>query len=286
MTDLPWWRKNYQFSIDQAVPKAFHFLAGPHGVATVKVYDDGRTQQGWGMLGKKKDDGSRGPNFPVQYRRRVFDSRFAVQAHKINRAPFAFVMRSMKLVCIDIDGKNGGFQGALQLGDLPPTLAETSKSGTGYHLFYIVDDEWDTTEGFAAHEDHIGIVEGVDIRATGCVFHYERQRWNDLPLAPLPEGIRCRLNQKEAARARGRIATNQEGMDMDDIIIAEHTLKEELAAPIAAGKRNNTLFAIGSKMRAAGIDGWDDQVHERAVQVGLDHNEADKLVRNIEAYGD
>ena len=62
---------------------------------------------------------------------------------------------------------------------LPPTLAETSKSGDGYHLFYLVDEEWDDEKGYGLLGDRIGIEQGVDIRATGCVYHHPQQRWND-----------------------------------------------------------------------------------------------------------
>ena len=56
------------------------------------------------------------------------------------------------------------------------------------------------------------------------------------------------------------------------------------AAPIPAGKRNNTLFAIGAEMKIAGIIGWQEQVYNRAVEVGLSDDEAEKLVNNIEKY--
>lgn len=62
-------------------------------------------------------------------------------------------------------------------------------------------------------------------------------------------------------------------------------LEAELAKPIAAGKRNNTLFAIGSQLKDAEVPDWEQKVADRAVQVGLSDVEADKLVRNIAAYG-
>ena len=54
-------------------------------------------------------------------------------------AHFAFVMRAQcSLVCIDIDGKNGGLIHApVKLeACCAHTLAGASKSGDGYHLWY------------------------------------------------------------------------------------------------------------------------------------------------------
>ena len=61
-------------------------------------------------------------------------------------------------------------------------------------------------------------------------------------------------------------------------------LIDELDKPIADGKRNNTLFAIGSKMKQAQIPNWDVLVGDRATQVGLDDDEIDKLISNINSY--
>ena len=47
---------------------------------------------------------------------------------------------------------------------------------------------------------------------------------------------------------------------------------------------NNTLFAIGSQMKQAGVEGWDEKVEQRALQLGLAQEEVDKLVGNIDRY--
>ena len=65
----------------------------------------------------------------------------------------------------------------------------------------------------------------------------------------------------------------------------QSTIQSRLTAPIAPGKRNNTLFAIGAEMKVAGILGWQEQVLDRAIQLGLDQDEAEKLVNNVERYG-
>ena len=61
-------------------------------------------------------------------------------------------------------------------------------------------------------------------------------------------------------------------------------LKARLSNPIPAGKRNNTLFAIGSDMKEAGIVDWDILVGARAEAVGLDPDEVVKLIGNIDRY--
>ena len=205
------------------------------------------------------------------------------------QVPAALIMRSVSLVCIDIDGKNGGIESAAAL-NLPHTMAETSKSGTGYHLFYLVDDSWNPTFGFERLRDRIGWRKGIDVRATGCVYHYPSQRWNTALPAPLPDFLLLDLEQARdelAARAE-HITTLRTSTDPDDkmeFLMLQTTIQSRLTAPIPAGKRNNTLFAIGAEMKIAGIVGWQEQVLDRAVEVGLAKDEAEKLVKNVERYG-
>ena len=58
----------------------------------------------------------------------------------------------------------------------------------------------------------------------------------------------------------------------------------ELAKPIPAGKRNNTLFALGSKMKEARVPEWSELLADRANEIGLDEDEIDKLIANIVKY--
>ena len=189
------------------------------------------------------------------------------------------------MVCIDIDGKNGGIEHARRLGVLPPTLAETSKSGNGYHLFYLVDDEWGG-EGFAAFSDHIGIEQGVDIRSVGCVFHHQQQRWNWRPPVPLPNHLKeLMLARKQRhEHQQTRITKVIESGDEMETIMLHDELVSDLAKPVPQGKRNTTLFAIGQKMKAAGVPDWETKIEDRATQLGLDSAEVDQLVRNITRY--
>ena len=65
---------------------------------------------------------------------------------------------------------------------------------------------------------------------------------------------------------------------MQDQLIAD------LNKPIPAGRRNTSLFAIGSQMFLGQVPGWKQLVHDRALALGLDLDEADKLIANIERY--
>lgn len=249
------------------------------GPAYVEVYPDGSTAPGWG-----------GTQFISKYAKRGFHVRRAQTMFERKQTPFALVMRSVALVCLDIDGKNGGFDSAAAL-NLPLTMAETSKSGNGYHLFYVVDDAWNPTFGFERLRDRIGWRTGIDIRYVGCVYHYPSQRWNTAQPAPLPESLLVDLEQArddQVARME-HITTLRTSTDPDDqmeFLIMQSTIQSRLDAPIAPGKRNNTLFAIGAEMKVAGITGWSEQVFNRAVALGLDNDEAEKLVKNIDRYGD
>lgn len=275
----PWWMTD-TYDVDVPLPQQIKDLA-PYGPALVSVYSEGSTQGGWGQI----DSGS--GTFMENYLAKKFAHRTKVHMSKTKGAPFAIVMRSVKAVCIDIDGKNGGLTSATQLGLLPPTLAETSKSGTGYHLFYELPEEWDDKLGFASLSDAIGIVEGVDIRATGCVYHYPQQRWNDREIVPLPKHLLDRLEAKQTTRLAAsdrfeKIITEGDEIDM---AMLHSELEKELAKPITDGSRNNTLFAIGSKMYAAGYDDWQTMIENRGEELDLDPDEIDKLVLNIVRYG-
>jgi len=196
-------------------------------------------------------------------------------------------MRSLALVCIDIDGKNGGEVGAKQLGLLPPTLAETSKSGNGWHLFYAVTPGvWNEDRGFDEYSDHIGISPGVDIRAVGCVYHYPSQRWNGRRAAPLPQFLAelFTARKQKITQYAERVTKVREAGDEMEILMMQDELVTELKKPIPAGKRNTTLFAIGSQMAEAGVLDWDEQLVKRADEVGLDKAEAEKIVENIQRY--
>lgn len=266
------------YVVDTEIPQEFIDNAGPHGPALVRVWPDGTTDPGWGM-----------PVFMEKYSKGRFTRTRDVilKGYMEEKWAYAFIMRSMRIVCIDIDGKNGGFTGVGQLGMLPYTLSETSKSGNGYHLFYLVsDDEWSDDFGFAPFGDRIGLQQGVDFRATGCVYHYPSQRWNNRQLVELPEHIKSALRdrqQKAAAQVANIVKVLDTG-DEEEVLLMRDALVEDLKKPIPAGRRNNTLFAIGSQLFLAQVSDWETLVRDRAMELGLDVGETDKLVRNISAY--
>lgn len=278
----PWWTTD-RYDDDTALPSSFTDWQGPQGVALVKTWPSGKTDQGWGL---QPPPGST-EGFIPRYNRGEFNSRRVIYGFKLEKWTFAIVMRSLRMVCVDIDGKNGGDKGAQLLGPLPPTLAETSKSGNGYHLFYSLEEDWDFSRGYATLGDRIGIEVGVDIRATGCVYHHLQQRWNRREIAPLPSYLQELLvsrEQKVTAAAERITAIIQNNDDLEVLMLHDEILSD-LAKPIPAGKRNITLFAIGNKMRQAGIESWDTKLSARADEVGLGPDETLKLVQNIERYG-
>jgi hypothetical protein len=255
--------------------------AGPKGIAVVRTFADGRTDPGWGLQSK---DGK--PAFMERYTKGAFRLSPVLFGYEQRQHAFAFVMRAMKVVCIDIDGKNGGLLHAGKLGMLPYTLAETSKSGDGYHLFYTVEDEWDEEVGFARFSDRIGLEQGVDFRGTGCVYHYQSQRWNHRQIATLPAHLVTRLDtytQKKIA-ATAVITKVLDTEDEVEVAIMHDQLLTDLAKPIPAGRRNNTLFAIGQQLKLAQVPDWDNLLYQRAVAVGLSVDEAGKLVTNVQKY--
>lgn len=279
---MSWWETD-TYKVDAIVPKEFLKAAGPSGVACVRAYDDGKTAPGWGMKPDKN-----GFTFMDNYQAGRFDPQIAKIGMLSGRWSFAFVMRSMSLVCIDIDGKNGGMENVGKLGLLPETLAETSRSGNGYHLFYKVsDDVWNDKLGFAMFNDRIGIVPGVDVRALGCVYHVKQQRWNDRPIAELPPTLKASLQAKQAQVDDDVkvITALLDSGDRDEILVMQHTLVQDLKKPIPQGRRNTTLFAIGTQMKIADVKDWDELLYLRGRQVGLDKREADKIVENVKKYG-
>lgn len=277
----PWWLTD-TYDKDYAIPAEFLAEAGLEGPALVRVWNEGKTDPGWGLTNKEGR-----PTFIPLYSRKKFNAQPILVGYAEGLWAFAFVMRSMRIVCIDIDGKNGGLSHVGNLGMLPPTISETSKSGDGYHLFYKVsEDVWDPDAGFAAYGDRIGIEQGVDFRGTGCVYHYPTQRWNGRGLAELPIRIKDRLlahQQRKAATAANIIKT-LELEDPEEVLIMQNDLLQDLKKPIPAGRRNNTLFAIGQQLKLAQIPDWETHLHARALQVGLDQAEADKLVANVQRY--
>lgn len=289
-----WWMDDEYYETEIPLPQEFYDSCSPihqRQPALVKVFPkpdrDPLTQQGWGLLGPKdKETGVRGEGFMPRYHRGEFLPGRALARYHRHGEPFAIVMRAVSMICVDIDGKNGGLEHASELGLTIPTLAETSKSGNGYHLFYRVPDTWDDEKGFGMYADAIGIVQGVDIRGGGCVYHYPTQRWNNRPLADIPPFLAQKLTEREQRRTSvaAKIVAITSTTDDTEILMLHDELLTELKKPILAGKRNQTLFAIGSQMKLADVPDWDQEILTRANQIGLDDTEANKLVGNIESY--
>ena len=275
-----WWESD-RYIFEGAMPEEMSKIAGPNDMALVRVFDDGSTQSGWGLQGK---NGSAG--FMERYADGEFLPKRALYRYEQKNEPFAFVMRSLKAVVVDIDGKNGGLDGIKTFGAMPATLSETSKSGNGYHLWYLLPDDWDDETGYNELPDAIGIAQGVDIRAVGCVYHYPQQRWNTKPMTELPIWLADRLREKKQKRASDRANLNKiSTLDETEQLLMHAELIAELNKPIKAGARNNTLFAIGGKLKQAGVPDWEKEVLRRGDEIGLGTSEVEKIVDNIENYG-
>lgn len=278
MTD---WIFNDNYSRSCPIPNEFNLYAGPNGVATVRVWDNGSTEKGWGLKSKAGEH-----SFMQLYTSNRFNPKRIIGSSPDITPPFAFVMRSMSLICIDIDGKNGGFDSIKKLGYLPQTLAEISKSKDGYHLFYYTSDIWNSETGFASFGDRVSIEQGIDLRATGCVYHYTKQRWNTSDIAALPTHLHELFTAKETVKKLSDklIQNTIANADQDELLLLQEELKNDLAKPIIDGTRNNTLFAIGSKMKALNVPNWPDLIRTRGTDLGLPDFEIEKLIYNIDVY--
>ena len=62
--------------------------------------------------------------------------------------------------------------------------------------------------------------------------------------------------------------------------------QESLKRQIPLGRRNQTLFAIGSQLYLLGFEYWQDKIEEKAEECGLDPAETAKIVHNIPNYAD
>jgi hypothetical protein len=230
-----------------------------------------KTQSGWGQT-----------RFMENFQRGKFKPARILSEFKAGY-PFGIIMRSVPAICCDIDGKNGGIQASSIL-RLPETKAEASKSGNGYHLFYSVPESlWDPEKGFADFPDANGLIPGVDIRSVGIVYHYSQQRWNNLDMAPLPRTLRKLLEQKKVTK---ELALAYKGTDLsgEDLAIAQEQILERLAKPIPAGRRNQSLYAIGCGLFKYNVKGWPDLLRARGDQLGMDQREMTGIINHIQRY--
>jgi hypothetical protein len=238
------------------------------GVAVVAVYGE-KTQPGWGN-----------ERFMRNYLRQFF-------AHPIEEGkPYALVMRSLRLLCVDIDGKNDGYTTAAKL-NLPPTLAETSRSGNGHHLFYEYPDVWDKEQGYVSQPDRIGMWPGIDIKSTGVVYHHSHQLWNSEAIAVLPGDVWAKLQQRNERDAELRITPSQAAeLTDDDLKFKRDILLIELSRPRKDG-RDSSLWRIGASLLNLGVD--EQYMSEKILAAGLSWGVPEdiitgKIIPNIISY--
>jgi hypothetical protein len=266
-----WFEDNEQYKLDLPSPAQFGF----EHLSLVKVYPNGKTQPGWGA----KD-------FVANMEKGLFEPRKAIRFYEKYQQPFAFVMRSVPLICVDIDGKNGGMQIANALGLNQPTLAERSRSLNGYHLFYRMPyTSWTAGRGYDEFDDIIGLLPGIDIKGTGLVFHYPNQRWNEEDIQLLPPSLAELIGRARDVRRAARITKlGTQDLDEDELVIVHDQLRDELNKKVDIGNRNNRLYAIGAQMFVTQYPSWDLALYDRGVELGLTLEEVTELIKNIEQY--
>lgn len=258
-----WWENKDAFDQEDAVLDRY---SGPEGVATVKVFDSGKTQPGWGDA-----------DFMKNYK--LGKMRQSVQRTQ----PFAYVMRSLDMIVVDVDARNDGYQ-SLKALNLPRTLAETSKSGEGLHLWFVTSEEWDDQTGYSAYSDRIGLMPGIDIRGVGCVFHYPQQRWNNEFPAFMPEHLANKLLVRQQMTHDPQVLST---MMQDDPIEAKRLIQQILKTaeqPIKAGNRNQTLFAMSSQLFLLGYEDWEEVIRNLGYTSGLPDEEVEKIIGNAMKY--
>lgn len=234
-----------------------------------------KVQPGWG---RKTYMDNRNKN--------AFSRRRALRFYENTSQPFAVVMRSIPVICVDIDGKNGGIETANTL-QLPRTAAEISKSGNGYHLFYELLDQWDEKYGYQSMGDVNGLVPGIDIRGTGIVYHYPGQLWNQTTITPLPKSLFELVDRRSKLKYESRVTrSGASALDEDDLAILHDKLKTRLERTIPQGMRNNRLFEVGAKMYAAFYPNWQLELYDRGLEVGLDEKEIGGIIESIEKYAE
>jgi len=267
---MRWYENMEQYTNPAGLPLQFPAY---WDLALVHVYDDSATTTGWGRESFMKNLVA-GKFRPQGYLKRFGHGR-----------AFGIVMRSVPLLCIDIDGKNGGFQAARVL-ELPPTLAETSKSGNGLHLFYQVPGEvnWHEKYGYEEVPDVIGLLPGVDVKATGIVYHYPQQRWNGAEIAFAPTGVMRLLDSRKRTLelSKQRVQASKL-LDPEERAILADELMDELQRPLPDGRRNTTLFAWGCKADGV-VKDWPLHLHLRGEQARLSSSELVQIIKSVQSY--
>jgi hypothetical protein len=265
-----WFENLEQYTVENPVPRQLEY----DKLSLVRVYPNGKTQPGWG-----------GKEFVDNYAKNAFDPARALRFYQKYGAPFGIVMRSLPFLCVDIDGKNGGIETARTL-NLPETFAERSKSNNGFHLFYRIPyTNWVHDRGFSEYPDLIGLVPGVDIKGTGVVFHHKQQRWNDLEVAEAPVSLMSVVGRARDARRAARVTrSGTQSLDPEELLMVHDELLTDLAGRFEVGKRNQKLFAIAARMLAAGVPHWDTLVYDRGLEIGLELDEIQELINNVDKY--
>lgn len=257
----PWWRDDRQY-VDSS-PLAGLLAFRPD---VVRAYVHRRqTQRGWGASDYLENRHS-----------------FALDSQDLT-VPFGIVMRSIPVLGVDVDAKNGGTStgteralAALGLASVP-TLAELSRSGSGYHLYYSLADVWSDDPqrpGYVRVADRIGFLGGVDIKAETLMYHYPHQRWNERGVAAAPPLL------LRALSARSRRASAPPSPSSVEARVAALRGLARLSLPIEVGRRNTTLWGIAKDLYRGGFPEWETVIESAADGCGLSDSETSVLLHS------
>ena len=207
----------------------------------------------------------------------------------LKRFQYALHMMDTPLLCVDIDRHNN--DGVATLADwrerfsaaLPPTLATRSKSGRGYHLFYLKPDD--------LHRDVIGLSTrpgarprestGIDIRAWGLVAFCTRETertivatTNGLTPVECPVWLAYLIRQNTPPPSRPA-PSNTTGISP-----FRSGCPRDCASPVTEGQRNNEIHRWGFGLSFSYVD-WADHIRHRGRISGLDDREIERMITSI-----
>jgi hypothetical protein len=223
--------------------------------------------------------------------------KFKATKEKVVGKDHALLMKSINVLCVDIDGKNGGMDNLHKLGYLPPTLAEISRSGTGYHLYYSLTDAQNSTFSmdFAGKS---ALATGVDIKTQGLVFQAvatsKHQMYNARQLSLIPDSLAnlVELNTIKKQKARVFFKSPQGLKELEKKRQAQP--KDEwdwsslgtpcsgyCLSPIPQGMRNDSLYTFGLAKMANGETDWEKHMGHAARKSNIPNDELGVLVGQV-----
>lgn len=185
---------------------------------------------------------------------------------------FALLLQSIqhngkRLLVLDVDGKNGGYNTYDRLSFDEDTLIQKSRSGNGQHNFYWVDQN-------VGDLRCVNAFSGIDLLTSGLCICLPHQLNNNLPIKDAPERLVRKLldykKQKERRKALRMAPTAPE---------KETECNIWCNRPIPTGHRNNYIWAYIYHNKQHG----DFAVHAQhmADRCGMEQRELDYMLTRV-----